>query len=43
MVQFFYWRELDCKFLQGYLNLKPKLNKLPDKKTSIMEFICVNS
>ena len=27
---FFYWRELDCKFLQGYL--KTSLNKLPKKK-----------
>ena len=26
-----YWRELDCKFLQGYL--KPRLNKLPKKKS----------
>ena len=27
---FYYWRELDCKILQGYL--KPRLNKLPKKK-----------
>ena len=30
MVNLFYWRELDCKSLQGYL--KPRLNKLPKKK-----------
>ena len=33
MVYFFYWRELNCKFLQGYL--KPSLNKLPKKKKTI--------
>ena len=27
---YYYWRELNCKFLQGYL--KPRLNKLPKKK-----------
>ena len=29
----FYWRELDCKFLQGYS--KPRLNKLPEKNVEI--------
>ena len=27
---FYYWRELNCKVLQGYL--MPRLNKLPKKK-----------
>ena len=27
---FLFWRELNCKFLQGYL--KPRLNKLTKKK-----------
>ena len=30
----FYWRELDCKLLQGYL--KPTINKLPKKKNYIL-------
>ena len=31
-----YWRELYCKFLQGYL--KPRLNKLPKEKKIINFF-----
>ena len=36
MVNLFYWRELDCKSLQGYL--KPRLNKLPKKKKNLQNF-----
>ena len=36
MVNPFYWRELDCKSLQGYL--KPRLNKLPKKKKTFKIF-----
>ena len=31
-IYFFYWRELDCKCLKGYL--KPRLNELLKKKTA---------
>ena len=31
-IYFFYWRELDCKCLKGYL--KPRLNELLKKKNS---------
>ena len=31
-------RELDCKSLQGYL--KPRLNKLPEKKKKKFKGLC---
>ena len=37
-IYFFYWHELDCKFLKGYL--KSRLNKLPKKKTNYIQSVC---